>query len=442
MVGHMKSASVQVDITPPVGVPLFGYSEKERDQGNTGVHDPLFAKAVVIANDEEKLAIVGMDLIGIDINLTQKIRNLIAKKTNIASDNILLACTHTHCGPAGPVKNLGLEGFLEKYRPFFDFFENLREFYAWKIAGAVIEADNKLKESKFGIGSSHIPSGIICTNRNDPKGPMDPELMVIRLDSSQGEPHTIISNYACHPTVISYKSLEISADFPGYAMSLIEQVFPNTNSIFLNGSEGDISTRWTRREQTFNEAKRLGTILGTEIIKTTSQIVTKNDITIGCISKNIRLPLKEFPSLEKSKEIVDDKKRILDTLVNEKASHGEYRRAYTALLGAQFMQRYIETGITDRLGNSIETNIQVFKLNDLAIVSIPGELFTSIQLEIKSSSPFKKTVVISLANDYVGYILDADAYKNNLYESWATILSENAGSKLTSEVLRLLNDVK
>ncbi len=435
---EFKSGVGLADITPPVGLPMMGYSEKERDVGNTGIHDPLYAKALVLSDGDCKIAIVNCDLAGFDLELSQKIQNLVESNSDILGRNVLLGCTHTHCGPIGTIQDQRLEPLLERFKPYFSFVQHLREVYAWQIAGTVIEANNRLTKSKIGTEPGNLKSGAICTNRNNPEGPMDPEVLVMRTDSHLMAPQAILANYSCHPTVISYKSMEISADYPGYAMKFVEQAFPGTQAMYSNGAEGDISTRWSRREQTFKEAERIGRIFASEIVKTAAQIETKEEVTIKAISKEIELPLKKLPNLEEAKKIVEEKTKELNKLKQEGASHGAYRRAYTTYLGSTFQLEYVKAGALKSMGGKIKTFIQAFSVNDTGIVSIPGEMFTNLQLKIKKSSPFDKTFVIGLANDYIGYILDSEIYDKNIYESWTTILARNAGDQLTDESLKLL----
>src|SRR5260370_41443604 len=57
----LKAGAAKVDITPPIGFPMWGYGARH-DAGSVGVHDPLQARALVLAVGNEKIALVGLDL--------------------------------------------------------------------------------------------------------------------------------------------------------------------------------------------------------------------------------------------------------------------------------------------------------------------------------------------------------------------------------------------
>lgn len=53
--------------------------------------------------------------------------------------------------------------------------------------------------------------------------------------------------------------------------------------------------------------------------------------------------------------------------------------------------------------------IQVFRIGDMAIISLPGEPFVEGQLEIKTRSPAKLTFIAHMSTQYVGYLPTSDA---------------------------------
>jgi neutral ceramidase len=72
----------------------------------------------------------------------------------------------------------------------------------------------------------------------------------------------------------------------------------------------------------------------------------------------------------------------------------------------------------DHQGEERKTWLSAVRIGDVAIVGVPAELFTQLGLDIKRRSPFRHTVIAELANDYVGYVGNADAYRLGGYQLW------------------------
>ena len=91
------------DITPPAGWRRAGnYTEFI----STGVHDPLFAKAMVLSQGKTSVAFVGNDLCSVPRELTDRARKRASEQTGIPFANIVITATHTHGGPEyyGPLR--------------------------------------------------------------------------------------------------------------------------------------------------------------------------------------------------------------------------------------------------------------------------------------------------------------------------------------------------
>jgi hypothetical protein len=64
------------------------------------------------------------------------------------------------------------------------------------------------------------------------------------------------------------------------------------------------------------------------------------------------------------------------------------------------------------------SDIQLIRIGDFQLVAIPGEVFVEFGLTIKEASPTPHTAIVSLANDYVGYMPTAEAFSQGGYETW------------------------
>lgn len=130
----------KVNITPPVGIPLSGYTA--RKDVSQGIHDELYAKALVLDNGERTLAIITTDLLGFYWDFVDKIRGLIRKRTNIGKDAILISATHTHSAPDT------LCGLYSQGEASISWMDVL----AQKIASCAYVAWKNRKEAQIGIG--------------------------------------------------------------------------------------------------------------------------------------------------------------------------------------------------------------------------------------------------------------------------------------------------
>jgi hypothetical protein len=436
---NCEAGTGKVCITPPIGLLMAGYSE--RNQLARGVHDDLYAKALVLNDGTTKLAVIATDLIGLDRELVAKIRQLAEERTGIKKANITVTASHTHSGPEVtrgyelfiPVEEKPIEGLSKK-----DYLDHLRDMVARWIAGAVYIANCNLEEAKIGVGKGAVYA--VGLNRRDPKEPMDPEVGVVRVDNTNGDPIAILMNFTCHPTVLDYNNYLYSADYPGYAMRTVETALgKGVEAMFTNGACGNISTRFARREQTFREAERLGTILGGEVVRVASEIKTAEKAKLGVASKVVELPVKSFPTIEEAKRALEEEKEKYNNLKKKGSSHGELRVAYTSMEGAEIVLRWVEAGISKL--KKIETEMQAIRIDDSVLVAEPGELFVEIALDIKKNSKLRNTFVVGYANDTIGYVPTKKAYEEGLYETFSTLLSPEAGKTIQDAALKLIEAV-
>src|SRR5689334_882485 len=98
MATRLRAGAARVEITPPIGIDLTGYLARQNPSDS--VRDPLFVRALVLDDGDSQVALVSCDLLGFDRDLVDEIRDRIAAATRIPAPNVMLACTHTHGGPA------------------------------------------------------------------------------------------------------------------------------------------------------------------------------------------------------------------------------------------------------------------------------------------------------------------------------------------------------
>src|SRR5437016_1282221 len=76
----LRIGAAELDITPPIGHRMAGYFD---ERFATGVHDPLKAKAIVLQQGSEQIALVFCDLVGVSLNVTTNARAQASRQTGI-----------------------------------------------------------------------------------------------------------------------------------------------------------------------------------------------------------------------------------------------------------------------------------------------------------------------------------------------------------------------
>ncbi|PYU99191.1 MAG: hypothetical protein DMG26_16900, partial [Acidobacteria bacterium] len=126
----------KVDITPPPGQLLYGYSERRTPA--QGTLDPLYARVLVLEAGENRLAWVDLDLgRPFGPESIREIREAARNSSRISC--LLVEATHTHSGPV----------VMDAYRGARPAWETAA---IGKIERAISEAAGRLVEARIGTG--------------------------------------------------------------------------------------------------------------------------------------------------------------------------------------------------------------------------------------------------------------------------------------------------
>jgi len=432
----MKAGVCKDIITPPIGTPLAGYVFEKLP--SVGIHDQLWVRAVVLEEDSTRVALAMCDVIGFDRYLNDKVKSYIKSRIDIPEENIVVGATHTHAGPVGLFSFKEYDGVLSRViGPYagFEPDECLIDITARKIAGALVNAMQNMHPVTAGTLVGCIEE--IGKNRRDPGDTNDTEDIVTLLQGPDCH-MCILYSYACHPTVLHQDNRYLSADFPGFSNMYLERAtsaFP----IYITGAAGDISTRYTRREKSFNEVRRFGSIMAGETIKTLNVIYPEDVRDLSILSRKVKLPVKRLPPREHILKNLKDSQNRLERLHRQNASPSEVKTAETHVEGAKIALDLLEAGVINRL-DQIEIELKLLKMGNTAFLFVPGELFVQIGKAMKAYARSKNYIlhICCYANGYIGYIPTKEAFKNHDYESWAGIVGENSEAVLLDSLKQMI----
>jgi neutral ceramidase len=372
-------------ITPPVGIYQIGFGRKS---GSRSIHDDLYATVLVMGNGQNRAALVNCDLLFLHPEVISRVRADVGRRTPIPPSNVMFCCTHTHSGPivyALPDSDERDRGYVE----------NL----VYQLSGAVCMANDDMREAHMGVGHGCVqiginrrarrPDGTMAIGEN-PEGPVDTEVGVIRFDTPDGTPIAVVVNYACHPVILGPKSLAISADYPGQTRKVVEQI-TGAKMLFLQGASGNINPLGGVRDN-YRNARWLGTMLAGEVLRTYETVTLTPLTALKTISRSLQVPLEPLPE-----EVRPPAPQTART-----AAH----RPWPWRVEVQDDEGQLSTPV----------EMQALGLNDTVIVGAPGEVFVEIGLEVKGQSSVPDTFFAGYTNGCIGYIPVPEAYPEGGYE--------------------------
>jgi hypothetical protein len=383
-----KAGVSKVDITPPPGLPMYGYMD--RTQLSTGTLDPLYARILVIEVEGKRLALITLDL-GRTFGPASlaRLRKQLAQGSGISY--LLITASHTHSGP-----NI-LDEYPSNQTPAWETADLDR------IAKGVEEARQREVEAQLGTGFGSVyighnrrrvnPDGTVTMfwqNPNKvPTSPLDPTVSVLRVDTTDGKPLAILVNYACHPVVFGPDNLEYSADYVGVMARTVEQSVGDATGgrplcLFLQGGDGDINPYYEGTPRSAGGIEKrdwTGEQLGAEAAR---------------VAKTIHTEPVQAPSLQFAED-------TLTFAVRWDAQ--KFRHGMLATYGPKVYEDHAELLNSDSPPRELALAVTTILLNrKIALMGMPGEPFVDFQINWRDRCPVPSAFFVGYANGYYDYL--------------------------------------
>jgi hypothetical protein len=418
----------ETDITPKLGSQSPGGMQARR---LNSVHDPLKAVAMVIQGADAAVAIVGIDALFITEETTAKARQTITATTKLPGSHVLIGASHTHGG--GPIASC----FESEADPEY------QTLVANRIAEAVDSAYHALHPAEIGDGFGHEPS--ISFNRRflmrngrqathpgkgnpgivKAAGPIDPDVGALAARAPGGGLLGLFVNFACHLTVMGGSGF--TADYLAALRQVLRRHYaqPHLPVGFLLGAAGDVTQVDNLRPgREFGEhwAEMFGLALGAEVIQTAERMTWRPDRLIAAVQTVVPIPIR------------DRRDVALETPELGLGAGSVAERIYARereLVDQERAKRPV-----------IPCEVQAVRVGDLGIVTNGAEFFCQLGLDIKAASPFPRTWVSSLTNQWIGYVATPSAFYAGGYEprtARSAKMAPSAGQTLVEASLKALS---
>jgi len=422
----MKTGFAQRAITPAIPCQLAGYSAYRIAQG---VHDELYARALVFRGGDSTVILLQLDVLGVDELFIDRM-DVKLREIGLTREQLLVFCAHTHSSFGGIFNVSG--GMKAKLSDLLgEQNEALLEMLAGQSFEAIKDAIKDTRDTDVRFMNSKIYG--VGTNRHSQADPCDHDIFVADLVRDDGQ-RAILYSLSCHPTIMNNDNLLLSADFTGYANKAISQFCEM--AVFVNGSAGDMSTRFTRRESTFDECSRIGGIVGlkvSEMLEGAGRHVPLSEVSLVYHTVNLKRVVSDSPD-EAAKKYSIAENNLRKVLARTTDPSG-IRKAQSYVEGASanlLRSQLPQDGQT----TEIPVKVGILSLNDRKIVCSPFELFSTLALRLKEKA---RVEMFGYANELLGYLADADSYENMEYEALSSDFSCGEGEVYIDKVLELLD---
>ncbi len=410
----MRAGFAEVEFTPKKG---FLPGEFEAYYANDGAHLPLQANAAALSDGNTTVILISADHLQLEAHFATPIRERIAEATGVSFNNILLAATHTHTGPA-----LDTDCWKTPAEP------EIAEIVANRIVKAGVEAFRNIKDgASLGVGTTEerrfsfcrdwvLTDGRVKTNPGHGRNDLDHTLAVpdytveIMKIEQDGKIAAIFVNYADHPD--THKTIErnkFSPDYPGFMRDALKEKYGrDVTVLFFNGCCGDLNHldfKYTTDKATY---LREGVCPPAEIGKGLAETVSAELDKISANEIDVKIETGKKTVTVNRRQITEEElawaKDIMEQAKTEYLGVSTYGTA----------KAYLEK--SKNVPETEELSMYLFKIGPWAIVTLPGEIYSEIGHGIKAGSPFEKTVLSSLTNGHHGYVTPDYIRGNGSYE--------------------------
>jgi hypothetical protein len=413
---RLKAGAAEAVITPPVGAPLLGPMRP-----STGVHDDLFARVLVLRTGDQAVAVVCLDLVGVDLTLADDLREAIRRRTGIAT--ALVACTHTHSAPFTIPWSVSGWSWLS------------REGAPWRarliaaVAETAAEADGKAAEAFLRAGRAparvgsnrRFPAAAGITMQPYDDGPVVPWTDVLRVDDASARPIAILFTHAAHPVTVHCASTLVSADYPGYAAGRVRAHF-GRGCLAMFGHACGANINADPLAAGFDTAEQAGRALGDAVIAAATDAAPLAPAPLLVRSATATLPFSDPPPAAACET------EYAKAAAAARRAREDQRNTAGGMLWAEdaalCLQDLLEHARRREPFEGLRFEAQLLAAGrEWGLLALTHEVFAEYQLWAEHVSPFRHTMVMGYTNGVESYVptdaaLAAGGYEASGFPDW------------------------
>lgn len=376
--GPLRAGAARVEITPPK------LNELNPMGGSfNAVHDPIYLRALVLDDGGPRVALVSVDLI--EVGDTDAVRQRIARELGIAADHVLISASHNHSAPR--LGRVTPGALAHDGGPESD------AYTAWvydRMLAALGQAQAALRPARFGSGRGEVDVNV---NRDAygakgwglgyaASGPSDKTLRVLKLETTEGAPLALLLNYGVHSTV-TLGTKEISGDLAGAAERYVEDTIgQGVVALWTPAAMGDQAPRVSRPRDgdarqadaaAYRAMDAQGLLVGAEAVRVAAGISQlRSEVRLAAAQQVVACPAKTG-------------RNLMDTMKQQQV-------------------------------DKVPLRLSLIMIDRVALAGVSGEVLNAIGTRLYAASPLTDTLLVSIANDRIGYLPPDAAYDQPLFE--------------------------
>ena len=453
---ELRAGAATSNITPDLGIAIVGGFAPFP---STHIHDELHARCLVLDDGRTTLALVVCDLLGMDHRISTEARKIIQQRLKLAPERVLISGTHTHS--AGTA--MGQDRF--KYdQPMDDY----QKFIARRIADGVTCAHHNLRPAELGFGTAEAPEHVFnrrwlmrpgtvppnpfggddlvkmnppraSPNLVKPAGPTDPTISFIAVRDKEGALISVFTAYSLH-YVGGVGPGHISADYFGMYCEDLKRLLnaeqqnpknPPFVAMMANGTSGDINNINFReappQRAPYEQMRHVAQDVARKVYEALGKVDYRDKMTLDSRYRE--------PQIGWRKPTAEQMEWATKTIAKGKPPEGKTDLSF---IYAERTMRMAEHP------DSMPLPLQVLRIGDICIGTMPNEVFCEIGLEFKSRSPLQPAFMVSLNHGYFGYLPTPQQHQLGGYETWlgTNRLEPNASVKMLDMLLEMAGEMK
>lgn len=387
-----RAGLAAADITPEPGLWMAGYAA--RTEAARGTALPLSAKALALDDGSGGRAVlVTMDLLGVTGVVADRIAALVERRNGLPRAALLLNASHTHSGPVVDDQLQVAYDLDDRQRERIRAYTGRLEQRVARLVDAAI-ADLAPARLAFGRGEA----GFAANRRVQfPDGPVDHAVPVLRVEAPEGPLRALVFGYACHNTTLQAGFVQYHGDYAGVAQREIEARHPGARALFVAGCGADANPK---PRGTLALVEQHGRALA-QAVERAQAGARPVEGTIATAVEVAQLPFAPAPGR--------------DVWTAKLESEDVYVRRHARLMLGQLDR-------TGALQAVQPAPVQLWRLGDLTLVAISGEVVVDYALRLKREHPDERLWVAGYSNDVFGYLPSRRVLEEGGYEGGGAML--------------------